>query len=154
MKVVIPGGTGQVGAVLGRALAAKGHEVVILGRSGSAGVAWDARTLGPWTRELEGADVVVNLAGRSVNCRYTPDNLTEMLVSTHRLGAHRGRAIAAASRPPRLWLQMSTATIYAHATGGPNGEDGELAETNLEFPAIGASASRSPRPGSANKSWP
>ena len=66
MKVVIPGGTGQVGGILSRALRARGHEVVVLSRRAdpAAGVvAWDARTPGPWAKEIDGADVVVNLAG-------------------------------------------------------------------------------------------
>ncbi len=84
--------------------------------------AWDAESLGPWTRELEGADVVVNLAGRSVNCRYTPANrraIKESRVNSTRVV---GEAIAGAARPPRVWLQMSTATIYAHRYDAPNDE--------------------------------
>ncbi len=75
MKVVIPGGTGQVGTILARAFHAEGHEVVVLSRrpreSPWRQVAWDATSPGPWTDEVDGADVVINLAGRSVNCRYT-----------------------------------------------------------------------------------
>ena len=70
MRVVIPGGSGQVGAILARAFA--DDEVVVLGRSGP--VAWDGRTLGPWAETIDGADVVINLAGRSVNCRYDEAN--------------------------------------------------------------------------------
>src|SRR4051794_34545341 len=83
MKIVIPGGTGQVGMVLARALGAAGHEVVLLSRAAGEGtprrVLWDGRTLGPWTAEMEGADAVINLAGRSVNCRYTPENRREII---------------------------------------------------------------------------
>jgi uncharacterized protein (TIGR01777 family) len=66
--------------------------------------------------------VVINLAGRSVNCRYTKENLAEMMAS--RVDSTRviGEAIAAANHPPRVWLQMSTATIYAHTFGEPNDE--------------------------------
>ena len=75
LKIVIPGGSGQVGTILARALRADGHEVVVLSRSPAPApwrtVAWDARTPGPWRAELDGADVVINLAGRSVDCRYT-----------------------------------------------------------------------------------
>jgi len=85
-------------------------------------VPWDGRTLDAWAAELEGAEVVVNLAGRSVNCRYTPQNLTEMLTSRVDSTQVIGLAIAAAQRPPRVWLQMSTATIYAHSLDGPNDE--------------------------------
>ena len=83
---------------------------------------WDAESPGPWTRELDGADVVVNLAGRSVNCRYTPANrraIKESRVNSTRVV---GEAIAGAARPPRVWLQMSTATIYAHRYDAPNDE--------------------------------
>jgi uncharacterized protein (TIGR01777 family) len=123
VKVVIPGGTGQIGSVLARHFRGEGHTVVVLGRSAGDGVvAWDARTLGAWASELDGADVVINLAGRTVNCRYTEENLEQMMSS--RVDSTRvvGEAIAAAKRPPRVWLQMSTATIYAHRFDAPNDE--------------------------------
>jgi uncharacterized protein len=120
MKIVIPGGTGQVGGVLRRALTAAGHEVVIVSRS--SGVRWDGRTLGDWAREIDGADVVVNLAGRSVSCRYTRENLDEMMRSRVESARVVGEAIAQAANPPQVWLQMSTATIYAHRFDAPNDE--------------------------------
>src|SRR5262249_16472140 len=124
MKVVMPGGTGQLGHYLARALRSGGHQVVVLGRSpgSSATVEWDGKTLGPWAAELDGSDAVINLAGRSVNCRYTNSNLHEMMAwgvdSTRGVGL----AIEQASRPPRVWLQMSTATIYAHRYDSANDE--------------------------------
>jgi uncharacterized protein (TIGR01777 family) len=125
MKVVIPGGTGQVGQILVRALRARGDDVVVLSRGGQSHgrlVPWDAQTLGAWASELDGADVVINLAGRSVNCRYTPENRAAMMSS--RVDSTRvvGEAIAQAKKPPRVWLQMSTATIYAHRFDAPNDE--------------------------------
>ncbi len=122
MKVVIPGGTGQVGTALGRALRSDGHEVVVLTRraAGDGQVFWDGERLGPWAREVDGCDVVINLAGRSVSCRYTKENLTAMMRSRVRSARVVGQAIAAAGRPPRAWLQMSTATIYAHTHGTAN----------------------------------
>jgi uncharacterized protein (TIGR01777 family) len=122
VKVVIPGGTGQVGTALRRALRCDGHEVVVLTRrpAGDGQVLWDGERLGPWAREIDGSDVVINLAGRSVSCRYTKRNLTEMMRSRVRSARVVGQAIAAAERPPRAWLQMSTATIYAHTHGAPN----------------------------------
>ncbi|SMF50605.1 TIGR01777 family oxidoreductase [Streptomyces sp. Amel2xC10] len=124
MKIVIPGGTGQVGTVLRRALTAAGHEVVVLSRrpSGPGERAWDGRTPGAWTQEVDGSDVVVNLAGRSVSCRYTPANLKAMMDSRVESARVVGEAIAAAARPPALWLQMSTATIYTHRFDAPNDE--------------------------------
>lgn len=126
MKLVLPGGSGQVGRVLARAWLAEGHEVVVLGRGGAStvgrAVTWDGKTLGPWASEIDGADVVVNLAGRSVNCRYTDANMRDMMVSRVRSTQAVGEAIAAAKRPPRVWLQMSTATIYAHRFDAANDE--------------------------------
>ncbi|MGA5563145.1 TIGR01777 family oxidoreductase [Streptomyces platensis] len=129
MKIVIPGGTGQVGGVLRRALVAAGHEVVVLTRrpSGAGEVAWDGATAGAWTAVVDGSDVVINLAGRSVSCRYTQANLQEMMDSRVDSARVVGEAIAAAARPPRVWLQMSTATIYTHRFDAAHDEaTGEL----------------------------
>jgi uncharacterized protein len=139
MKIVIPGGTGQIGSVLGRALLAQNHDVVVLSRSGTSAariVPWDGRTLGPWAGELDGADVVINLAGRSVSCRYTEENLAAMMSS--RVDSTRvvGAAIAKAARPPRVWLQMSTATIYAHRLDAANDEaTGQIGGDEPDVPA-------------------
>jgi uncharacterized protein len=126
MKVVLPGGSGHVGRALSRALTGLGHEVVVLSRReprlGVRTVRWDGRSPGPWITELDGCDVVLNLAGRSVNCRYTPENLSEMMSSRVDSTVAVGEAIADAARPPRVWLQMSTATIYAHRFDAPNDE--------------------------------
>jgi uncharacterized protein len=124
MKIVIPGGTGHAGAILNRAFAAAGHEVVVLTRrpSRQAHVAWDGETTGAWAGVIDGSEIVINLAGRSVSCRYTKTNLTEMMLSPVRSARVVGEAIAATRRPPRVWLQMSTATIYAHRFDAPNDE--------------------------------
>jgi uncharacterized protein len=130
MKVVIPGGSGQVGAMLSRAFLADGHEVVVLSRSGRTGsarmVTWDAATLGAWVDELNGADVVINLAGRSVNCRYNATNRREIVDSRVKSTTVLGEAMAAVAKPPRVWLQSSTATIYAHRYDAPNDETAGL----------------------------
>jgi len=125
MKLVLPGGSGHLGQLLAQAFTRDGHEVVVLGRhrpQHGRGVGWDGRRLGPWAAELDGADAVINLAGRSVNCRYTKTNLTHMLAS--RVDATRvvGQAIQQAQHPPPVWLQMSTATIYAHRFAAANDE--------------------------------
>lgn len=126
MKVVIPGGSGQVGMILARALIADGHEVVVLSRRTGVGavkvVEWDAESLGPWTEEIDGADVIVNLAGRSVNCRYNAANRKEIVESRVKSTTIVGKAIERAENPPRVWLQSSTATIYAHRYDEPNDE--------------------------------
>ncbi|PYC65613.1 TIGR01777 family protein [Streptomyces tateyamensis] len=136
MKIVIPGGTGQLGGVLDRALTAAGHQVVVLTRNARRAreVRWDGERLGAWAAEIDGSDAVINLAGRSVSCRYTPANLREMMDSRVDSARVVGEAIAAADRPPQVWLQMSTATYYAHrfdaandeATGRPGGSEPDV----------------------------
>ncbi len=128
MKIVIPGGSGQVGGMLARHFHARGDQVVVLsrrpGRASSKWrtIVWDAVSLGPWQREVDGADVVINLAGRTVNCRYSEANRREIMAS--RIDSTRviGNAIANAGRPPKVWLQASTATIYSHRFDAPNDE--------------------------------
>jgi uncharacterized protein (TIGR01777 family) len=126
MKVVIPGGSGQVGTILARALHAEGHEVVVLSRTPTSApwrvALWDGATPGAWAAEIDGSDVVVNLAGRSVNCRYTARNRREILHSRVASTRAVGEAIAAARRPPRVWLQASTATLYSHRYDAANDE--------------------------------
>jgi uncharacterized protein (TIGR01777 family) len=126
VKIVLPGGSGQVGTLLARSLHADGHAVTVLSRAPAPApwrtLAWDARTLGDWTAPLEGADAVINLAGRSVDCRYGAANRRAILDSRVRSTEVVGQAIARAAAPPRVWLQMSTATIYAHRFDAPNDE--------------------------------
>ena len=111
--------------MLERSLCAGGHQVVLLSRTPSGDgrvLAWDGRTIGPWAAAIDGSDVVINLAGRSVNCTYNKHNLTDMLLSRVDSTRVLGEAIATASRPPRVWLQSSTATIYAHRFDAANDE--------------------------------
>lgn len=132
MKIILPGGSGHLGHLLARDLSQHGHQTVVLSRheeghitsgvSHSRVVRWDGRTLRDWAREIDGADAVINLTGRSVNCRYTRAHLKEMMDSRVQSTRVIGQAIAQAARPPRTWLQMSTATIYAHRFDAPNDE--------------------------------
>jgi hypothetical protein len=126
MKIALPGGSGQLGQILARTFVADGHEVVILSRESTNSpfrtVTWDAESLGPWVAELDGADVVINLAGRSVNCRYNAANRKAIVDSRVKSTTVIGRAIAACHAPPRVWLQSSTATIYSHRFDAPNDE--------------------------------
>lgn len=127
MKVVIPGGSGQVGTVLARAFHERGDEVVVLSRTRNNAlpwrvVSWDGETLGEWTSEIEDADVVINLAGQSVNCRYTPENRRLLIDSRVKSTQVVGQAIGQANNPPRVWLQASTATLYAHRYDAANDE--------------------------------
>ncbi len=118
MNIVISGGSGHIGTMLATALSKDGHDVTVLSRVQSSApwrvVVWDGETLGDWASAIDGADVVINLAGRSVNCRYTADN--RRIIKESRVNSTRaiGDAIARATSPPPIWLQMSTATLYAH----------------------------------------
>src|SRR5687768_6689773 len=130
MKIVIPGGSGQVGTILARAFHRDGHDVSVLSRHPQGRpwrvVPWDGATLDSWSTYFEGCDAVINLAGRSVNCRYTAANRREILESRLRSTRVVGQAIAQATRPPRVWLQASTATIYSHRYDAPNDETSGL----------------------------
>jgi uncharacterized protein len=127
MKVVIAGGTGQVGAILCRAFSAAGDEVVVLSRKSAPHsrcrcMQWDGKSVDCWVDELEGATAIINLAGRSVNCRYGKRNRREIMES--RVNSVRAirLALEKTKKPPRVWLQAATATIYAHRFDAPNDE--------------------------------
>src|SRR5262245_61913244 len=126
MKIVMPGGSGQVGTLLARAFLADGHAVLVLSRKPRNApwpmIPWDGETIGGWAAGIEGADAVINLAGRSVNCRYSAKNRKLIKESRIKATCAVGQAIARAVRPPRVWLQASTATIYAHRYDAANDE--------------------------------
>jgi uncharacterized protein (TIGR01777 family) len=139
MKIIIAGGTGQVGEILSRSLKSKGHEIRILSRNGVKElpfVQWDGCTLGDWRQEIDGSDVVINLAGRSVNCRYTEQNMKQVMLSRVNSTRVVGEAIAKSKQPPSVWLQMSTATIYAHSFDRANDEEaGEIGGSEIGVPS-------------------
>ena len=126
MKIIIAGGTGQVGTILARHFHQNGHSVVVLSRGLQKTpwrvVHWDGSTLGPWLDELDCSDVLINLAGRSVNCRYTPENRRAILDSRVLSTQILHQAIATIQHPPAVWLNASTATIYRHALERPMDE--------------------------------
>jgi uncharacterized protein (TIGR01777 family) len=135
LRIILAGGAGFAGKLLTAAFAADGWEVVVLTRApqpleGTARVVgWDGENPGEWTRELEGARAVVNLSGRSVNCRYNAKNrrliLDSRVLSTRVLG----EAIRDCARPPEVWLNAGTATIYKHSFDQTMDEGGEIAAT-------------------------
>lgn len=122
--VLIFGGTGHMGAAIRRHLDPAKYRVTTVTRNPKApgDVQWDGKTLGPWTETLDGADVAINLAGRRVHCRYNEANLEEMMTSRILSTQVLGTAIGQCERPPAVWLQASTATIYAHTFGEANDE--------------------------------
>ena len=117
-RIVIAGGSGFLGISLANHLSAAGDTVTILSRrtpkvSGPwRHVPWDGRTLGDWQPSIDGADGLVNLAGRSVDCIKTPDHQDEILRSRVEATRVLGQAVRAAKSPPPVWVQMSTAHIY------------------------------------------
>ena len=135
-KLVLPGGSGFLGRIIADWFSRRGWDVVVLSRRGTISdrevrfVHWDGATLGDWTSELDGAAAVVNLAGRSVNCRYTKRNRERMMLSRVDSTRILGEAIGRCDRPPRVWLNSSTATIYKHSLDRPMDEaTGEIGAT-------------------------
>ncbi|GAA4672051.1 epimerase [Frondihabitans cladoniiphilus] len=123
-RIVLAGASGFIGQHLAEAFRADGAEVALIGRNGPDATWGDTTAI---TRLLDGADLVVNLAGKSVNCRYTPENRAEILRSRIETTRELAVASAAAATPPRLWLNSSTATIYRHAEDRPMTEStGEI----------------------------
>ncbi len=134
-RLVLAGGSGFLGEVLSEHFRLCGWEVRILTRDatrvgGSAGwpefVHWDGESLGPWTECLDGADALINLAGVSVNCRYNARNRRRLVDSRIRPTRILGQAVARCRRPPAVWMNASTATIYRHNHGPAWTEDGEI----------------------------
>ena len=135
-KVIIAGGSGFLGQTLTSSLVEDGYEVVILGRGGKKDLAgkfvkWDAKNLGDWSRELEGATALFNLTGRSVDCRYTKENKALILNSRVDSTKVLGEAIRSCDKPPCVWLNASTATIYNDRRGDLPPHD-EQSEGNAE----------------------
>ncbi|HEY9510196.1 MAG TPA: TIGR01777 family oxidoreductase [Verrucomicrobiae bacterium] len=135
-KIILAGGSGFLGQILARWFSERNFEVIVLTRSSRANrrnvreVKWDGKTLGGWTTELENALAVINLAGRSVNCRYHARNRRVLMQS--RLDPTRilGEAIAQCERPSRVWMNASTATIYKHSFDHAMDEAGEVGATS------------------------
>ncbi|HET6406626.1 MAG TPA: TIGR01777 family oxidoreductase [Chthoniobacteraceae bacterium] len=131
-RLIIPGGSGFLGRRVAEWFAASGWDVTVLSRQGEPvpGVRvarWDGATLGDWKSVFEGAEAVLNLAGRSVNCRYNSKNRAEILDSRVNSTRILGEAIAGCTIPPKVWLNSSTATIYRHAEDRPmDDETGEI----------------------------
>jgi NAD dependent epimerase/dehydratase family enzyme len=123
-RVVVAGASGFMGRSLVAHWRAAGREVQTIGR-GAADARWgDADSI---RRLLDGSELLVNLAGKSVNCRYGPANRAEILRSRVETTAELGRAVAGCAEPPPTWINSSTATIYRHAEDRPQTEaDGEL----------------------------
>ncbi|TCZ69312.1 TIGR01777 family oxidoreductase [Flaviaesturariibacter aridisoli] len=127
-KIVMAGGTGFLGNVLAQHFRYSCRELVVLTRKPQAParniryVAWDGATTGAWAQELEGADALVNLCGKPVDCRYNAANRAEILRSRIEPTRALGTAVSACNRPPALWINGTSATIYRHAEDRPQTE--------------------------------
>ncbi len=134
-RFILAGGSGFLGKALAQRLVAQGDEVIVLTRSprersdGAKEVGWDARSLGGWTKWIDGAEAVINLAGKSVDCRYTEPNRKTIIASRVESTRILGEAIARCRKPPRVWLNASSATYYKHSFDRPMDESGEIGAT-------------------------
>jgi uncharacterized protein (TIGR01777 family) len=136
-KLIIAGGTGFLGHVLLQRMAPLFDEVVVLCRKPFESyknircVQWDGKQPGSWVDEIDGANVLINLTGKSVNCRYTAENKKQILESRLASTLALGAAVIMASHPPKLWINSSSATIYRHAEDRP--QDEYSGETGDDF---------------------
>ena len=138
-KLVIAGGSGFLGQTLIELLASAFNETVVLSRKFHENhgtvkyVRWDGQHAGPWINELEGADLLINLCGRSVNCRYHQKNKEEIRQSRVRSTLALGAAVISAEQPPTFWMNASSATIYEHELNTPHEEQtGRIGNTFSE----------------------
>ena len=118
-RIILAGGSGFLGKHLCTSLKHDGYEVRILSRSRDGGdfIRWDAKSQGAWTEALEGSFALINMAGRTVDCRYTKKNRAEIMDSRLESTRALGEAVHACKEPPKLWLNSSTATIYQDTRG-------------------------------------
>lgn len=134
-RVVIAGANGFLGRYLSRHFHAKGWEVVGMARRkkgldpNCAYIEWDGKTLGDWAQYLNGAHAVINLVGRSVNCRYSRLNMRQIMDSRVKSTEVIGQAIAACEHPPTVWLNASTAAIYKTLKNRAQCEGGKVGES-------------------------
>ena len=130
LRILIPGGTGRLGILLARHFHESGHVVSAITRFPKPreweAIHWDAETVGDWASSFEGADVVINLAGKSMDCRYTELNRKSLLRSRVHTTELVGQAISQCLRPPRVWLNASTVDIYPDIQARDLDETSEL----------------------------
>ena len=132
MKIIIAGGTGFIGSELVQHFEKQNHEVIVLGRTQIEKpnyFEWDGTNIGDWKNQLKGTDVLINLTGKSVDCRYNEKNKKEIFDSrTHSIQVLE-KAFTEMGETPKTWIQASTATIYRDEYETPNDEyEGEIGE--------------------------
>jgi uncharacterized protein (TIGR01777 family) len=127
-KIILAGGNGYMGGVFADHYKDLAEEIIILSRQPKAPngnirtLVWDGKDEGEWVTQLEGADLLVNLCGKNVNCRYTAKNKAEIFASRLLPTALLGKVVAKLVNPPRLWINITSATIYRHAEDRPQDE--------------------------------
>lgn len=140
-KIIIAGGTGFIGQEMTKYFGKENNIIILTRKMGNSKnnrnkynslsnedllnvkfIKWDGRTTGDWTKELENADLIINLTGRTVNCRYNKKNKKEIFDSRTDAVKAIGEAIRQCTSPPKLWINASSATIYRHATDKPQDE--------------------------------
>ncbi|MDQ2931564.1 MAG: TIGR01777 family oxidoreductase [Gemmatimonadota bacterium] len=134
-RIVIGGGSGFIGSALSAHFSKRGRDVVVLTRNAQARqdgvreVSWTGHSIGPWAKELDGAAAVINLTGKSINCRHTDANRREIIESRVASVRAIGDAIGASDSPPPVWVQSSAVGIYGNAgdalcdESAPHGSD-------------------------------
>ena len=127
-KIILAGGNGYLGGLLAKHFSEIAEKVIILARKPQAQngnittVLWDGKTTDSWVEELEGADLLINLCGKNVNCRYTQKNQQEIINSRVLPTRLLGNTIKNLIKPPKLWINVTSSTIYRHAEDHPQDE--------------------------------
>jgi len=127
-KIILAGGNGYLGGLLAKHFSNITQTVIILARKPQlqkgniSTILWDGKTADTWVEELEGADLLINLCGKNVNCRYTYKNQKEIINSRVVPTRLLGNAIKNLTKPPKLWINVTSSTIYRHAEDHPQDE--------------------------------
>jgi uncharacterized protein (TIGR01777 family) len=141
-RIILAGGSGFLGQSLAKEFLRQNYEVIVLTRSprvrndAATEIYWDAKSLGDWTKWIDGTEAVVNLTGKSVDCRCNEANRKAIIASRVDSTRVLGEAIAKCKQPPRVWLNSSSATIYKHTFDtqmDESGETGAMPEAHDEF---------------------
>lgn len=137
-RVILAGGSGFVGHALAPVLVANGYQVVVLGRGAAHRkdhveyLQWDGKTPGGWASSLDAAEAVVNLTGKNINCRHTPENRREIIRSRVDSVRVLGEAIGQSATPPKVFVQTSGVGFYGDTGHQVADEDAPL---GIDFPA-------------------
>lgn len=138
-KIVLAGGSGYLGKVLSQHFLSSCDEIVVLSRHAKTSegkikfIKWDGVQQGEWTKELNGAEAIINLSGRSINCRFNETNKKEILESRVKSTQAIGEAIQKLNLPPKVWINFSAAAVYQNAVGGQHDESSQSEGSGFMF---------------------